>query len=244
MKATQDLSLLSLIADASLLVQLVMLLLLLASMISWWFIFRKMFVIREAIRRTDQFERSFWSGADLGTLYQTAASARQNAGSMERIFESGFREFVKLRKQPGTNIPVLMDGTRRAMRATYQREMDHLESHLSFLASVGSVSPYVGLFGTVWGIMNAFRGLANVGQATLAHVAPGIAEALVATAMGLFAAIPAVIAFNHYVRNIEKLSTRFESFMEEFSNILQRQANTANQAATGQSPLPPAATGS
>ena len=244
MKATQDLSLLSLIADASVLVQLVMLLLLLASMISWWFIFRKMFVIREAIRRTDQFERSFWSGADLGTLYQTAASARQNAGSMERIFESGFREFVKLRKQPGTNIPVLMDGTRRAMRATYQREMDHLESHLSFLASVGSVSPYVGLFGTVWGIMNAFRGLANVGQATLAHVAPGITEALVATAMGLFAAIPAVIAFNHYVRNIEKLSTRFESFMEEFSNILQRQANTANQAATGQYPLPPAATGS
>lgn len=244
MKATQDLSLLSLIADASVLVQLVMLLLLLASMISWWFIFRKMFVIREAIRRTDQFERSFWSGADLGTLYQTAASARQNAGSMERIFESGFREFVKLRKQPGTNIPVLMDGTRRAMRATYQREMDHLESHLSFLASVGSVSPYVGLFGTVWGIMNAFRGLANVGQATLAHVAPGIAEALVATAMGLFAAIPAVIAFNHYVRNIERLSTRFESFMEEFSNILQRQANTANQAATGQYPLRPAATGS
>lgn len=244
MKATQDLSLLSLIADASVLVQLVMLLLLLASMISWWFIFRKMFVIREAIRRTDQFERSFWSGADLGTLYQAAASARQNAGSMERIFESGFREFVKLRKQPGTNIPVLMDGTRRAMRATYQREMDHLESHLSFLASVGSVSPYVGLFGTVWGIMNAFRGLANVGQATLAHVAPGIAEALVATAMGLFAAIPAVIAFNHYVRNIERLSTRFESFMEEFSNILQRQANTASQAATGQYPLPPAATGS
>jgi biopolymer transport protein TolQ len=234
MKVAQDLSLLSLISEASVLVQLVMLLLLLASMISWWFIFRKMFVIREAIRRTDQFERSFWSGADLGTLYQTAAGSRQNAGSMERIFEAGFREFVKLRKQPGTNLPVLMDGTRRAMRATYQREMDHLESHLSFLASVGSVSPYVGLFGTVWGIMNAFRGLANVGQATLAHVAPGIAEALVATAMGLFAAIPAVIAFNHYVRNIERLATRFESFMEEFSNILQRQANTVAQPSPGQ----------
>lgn len=227
MNTTQDLSLISLIGDASVLVQLVMALLLLVSMISWWFIFRKMFVVRDAMRRTDQFERSFWSGADLGTLYQAAASSRNNAGSMERIFESGFREFVKLRKQTGTNLAVLMDGTRRAMRATYQREMDHLESHLSFLATVGSVSPYVGLFGTVWGIMNAFRGLANVGQATLAHVAPGIAEALVATAMGLFAAIPAVIAFNHFVRHIERLSIRFDSFMEEFSNILQRQANSA-----------------
>ena len=227
MNATQDLSLLSLIGDASVLVQLVMALLLLVSLISWWFIFRKTFVVRDAVRRTDQFERSFWSGADLGTLYQAAASSRNNAGSMERIFESGFREFVKLRKQTGTNLAVLMDGTRRAMRATYQREMDHLESHLSFLATVGSVSPYVGLFGTVWGIMNAFRGLANVGQATLAHVAPGIAGALVATAMGLFAAIPAVIAFNHFVRHIERLSIRFDSFMEEFSNILQRQANAA-----------------
>lgn len=234
MNATQDLSLISLIGDASVLVQLVLALLLLVSMISWWFIFRKMFVVRDAVRRTDQFERSFWSGADLGTLYQAAASSRNNAGSMERIFESGFREFVKLRKQTGTNLAVLMDGTRRAMRATYQREMDHLESHLSFLATVGSVSPYVGLFGTVWGIMNAFRGLANVGQATLAHVAPGIAEALVATAMGLFAAIPAVIAFNHFVRHIERLSIRFDSFTEEFSNILQRQANAAVQPASGQ----------
>ena len=227
MNTAQDLSLISLVGDASVLVQLVMALLLVVSMISWWFIFRKMFVVRDAMRRTDQFERSFWSGADLGTLYQAAASSRNNAGSMERIFESGFREFVKLRKQTGTNLAVLMDGTRRAMRSTYQREMDHLESHLSFLATVGSVSPYVGLFGTVWGIMNAFRGLANVGQATLAHVAPGIAEALVATAMGLFAAIPAVIAFNHFVRHIERLSIRFDSFMEEFSNILQRQANSA-----------------
>ncbi len=237
MNTTQDLSLISLIGDASVLVQLVMALLLVVSMFSWWFIFRKMFVVRDAMRRTDQFERSFWSGADLGTLYQAAASSRNNAGSMERIFESGFREFVKLRKQTGTNLAVLMDGTRRAMRATYQREMDHLESHLSFLATVGSVSPYVGLFGTVWGIMNAFRGLANVGQATLAHVAPGIAEALVATAMGLFAAIPAVIAFNHFVRHIERLSIRFDSFMEEFSNILQRQANSAVvPPAPGQAP--------
>jgi biopolymer transport protein TolQ len=243
MNTTQDLSLISLIGDASVLVQLVMALLLVVSMISWWFIFRKMFVVRDAMRRTDQFERSFWSGADLGTLYQAAASSRNNAGSMERIFESGFREFVKLRKQTGTNLAVLMDGTRRAMRATYQREMDHLESHLSFLATVGSVSPYVGLFGTVWGIMNAFRGLANVGQATLAHVAPGIAEALVATAMGLFAAIPAVIAFNHFVRHIERLSTRFDSFTEEFSNILQRQANASTQPAPAPAPGQASATG-
>jgi biopolymer transport protein TolQ len=234
MNVSQDLSLVTLIGSASVLVQLVMGLLLLVSMISWWFIFRKMFVVRDANRRTDQFERSFWSGADLGTLFQAAAAGRHNAGSMERIFESGFREFVKVRKQAGTNLGILMDGTRRAMRATYQRELDHLEAHLSFLATVGSVSPYVGLFGTVWGIMNAFRGLANVGQATLAHVAPGIAEALVATAMGLFAAIPAVIAYNHFVRHVERLSTRFESFMEEFSNILQRQANSAAQTAATQ----------
>ena len=227
MSASQDLSLLSLLTQASVLVQLVMALLLGMSLVSWWFIFRKMFIIRHALRRAEEFERSFWSGADLGTLYQTATANRNDAGSLERIFESGFREFVKLRKQTGINLSVLMDGTRRAMRATYQRELDFLEAHLSYLATVGSVSPYIGLFGTVWGIMNAFRGLANVGQATLAHVAPGIAEALVATAMGLFAAIPAVIAFNHYVRHIERLSTRYDSFMEEFSNILQRQANAA-----------------
>ncbi|UCD69150.1 MAG: protein TolQ [Betaproteobacteria bacterium] len=223
MTVSEDMSLLSLITNASVLVQLVMALLLGMSLVSWWFIFRKTFVVRDALRRADEFERSFWSGADLGTLYQ--AASRKDAGSLERIFESGFREFVKLRKQQGIGLPVLMDGTRRAMRATYQRELDYLESHLSYLATVGSVSPYIGLFGTVWGIMNAFRGLANVGQATLAQVAPGIAEALVATAMGLFAAIPAVVAFNHYVRHIERLSTRYESFMEEFSNILQRQVN-------------------
>jgi len=230
MTASQDLSLLSLLTNASVLVQLVMALLLGMSLVSWWFIFRKMFIVRHALRRAEEFERSFWSGADLGTLYQAATSNRAEAGSLERIFESGFREFVKLRKQTGIDLAVLMDGTRRAMRATYQRELDYLEAHLSYLATVGSVSPYIGLFGTVWGIMNAFRGLANVGQATLAHVAPGIAEALIATAMGLFAAIPAVVAFNHYVRNIERLSTRYDSFMEEFSNILQRQANSVPQS--------------
>jgi len=225
MNVSEDLSLLSLVTNASVLVQLVMALLLGMSLVSWWFIFRKMFVVRDALRRADEFERSFWSGADLATLYQATVSNRSEAGSLERIFEAGFREFVKLRKQSGISLPVLMDGTRRAMRATFQRELDYLEAHLSYLATVGSVSPYIGLFGTVWGIMNAFRGLANVGQATLAHVAPGIAEALVATAMGLFAAIPAVVAFNHYVRHIERLSTRYDSFMEEFSNILQRQVN-------------------
>jgi biopolymer transport protein TolQ len=209
------------------LVQLVLAALLALSAVSWWFIFRKMFVIREAQQKTDSFERGFWSGADMGTLYHAAVNAHRNAGSMERVFEAGFREFVKLRKQAGIPLDVVIDSTRRAMRATYQREMDHLEAHLAFLATVGSVSPYVGLFGTVWGIMNAFRGLSNVGQATLAHVAPGIAEALVATAMGLFAAIPAVVAFNHFVRHIDKLSTRFDSFMEEFSNILQRQASAS-----------------
>jgi biopolymer transport protein TolQ len=224
MEVSQDLSFVHLIAHASVLVQLVMGLLLLVSLTSWWFIFLKMFAIREEIRHTEQFEDAFWHNQNLNELYKDASSASsQEHGALERIFASGFVEFVKLKKQLGLDSRAVMDGTRRAMRATYQREMDRLESHLAFLASVGSVSPYVGLFGTVWGIMNAFRGLANVSQATLAHVAPGIAEALVATAMGLFAAIPAVVAYNRYSHEINRLSTRFDSFTEEFSNILQRQ---------------------
>jgi biopolymer transport protein TolQ len=222
---THDMSAISLVANASVLVQLVMALLLLASFFSWYYIFIKVFVIKRANGLADEFEKEFWSGADLNELYQRAVNSRKTAGSLERIFESGFREFAKLRKQPGMDLVVVMDGTRRAMRATLQREMDRLEAHLPFLASVGSVSPYVGLFGTVWGIMNAFRGLANVAQATLAHVAPGIAEALIATAMGLFAAIPAVIAYNRFAGDVNRLATRFDSFMEEFSNILQRQAH-------------------
>ncbi|MEE8529281.1 MAG: protein TolQ [Nitrosomonadaceae bacterium] len=221
---TQDMSLLNLISSASLPVQLVMAVLLIASFMSWWYIFRKLFTIREEIKQSDEFEHIFWKGADLNELYQGVVNARYSAGSMERIFESGFREFIKHNRQSGTDVGAVMDGTRRAMRATYQREMDRLESHLAFLATVGSVSPYIGLFGTVWGIMNSFRGLSNVTQATIAHVAPGIAEALIATAMGLFAAIPAVIAYNRYAHNIDRLSTRFESFMEELSNVLQRQA--------------------
>ena len=223
MNVTTDLSILSLIANASILVKGVMLLLAIVSLTSWYWIVRKWFAIRDARAKTEQFERDFWSGGDLNALFQSAVNDRHSAGALERIFEAGYREFTKLRGQKSLDPASIVDGSRRAMRATYQREMDHLEAHLAFLASVGSVSPYVGLFGTVWGIMNAFRGLANVSSATLAHVAPGIAEALVATAIGLFAAIPAVVAYNRFAHDIDRVSIRFESFMEEFSNILQRQ---------------------
>jgi biopolymer transport protein TolQ len=223
MTVTQDLEIWTLIAHASWVVKGVMALLLAVSFMSWMFIFRKLFAIRRAREQTDQFERAFWSGSDLNSLYQGALSNRHSIGSLERIFEAGFREFTKLRGQRATDASDMVDGARRAMRATFQREMDHLERHLAFLASTGSVSPYVGLFGTVWGIMHAFRSLANVQQATLAQVAPGIAEALVATAIGLFAAIPAVVAYNRYSHDIDRLAIRFESFMEEFSNILHRQ---------------------
>ncbi|MBX6392399.1 MAG: protein TolQ [Burkholderiales bacterium] len=223
MNVTQDLSILELILNASWVVQAIMALLLGVSVVSWYYIFRKMFVIRTARKQTEEFERTFWSRPDLNALYQAAVNARHRTGSLERIFEAGFRDFVKLKSQD-VDSSDLVDSARRAMRATYQREIDYLESHLAFLASVGSVSPYVGLLGTVWGIMHAFRGLANVTSATLATVAPGIAEALVATAIGLFAAIPAVVAYNRFSHDIDRLSIHFESFMEEFSNILQRQA--------------------
>ena len=217
-------SVLSLVTGASVLVQIVMLILLFASLLSWYYIFLKIFTFKRATRLADDFEKKFWSGADLNELYQRAVAARDTAGSQERIFESGFQEFIKLRKQPNMDIRTVLDGTRRAMRATNQREMEQLESYLSFLASVGSVSPYIGLFGTVWGIMNSFRGLATMAQATLGAVAPGIAEALIATAMGLFAAIPAVMAYNRFAADINRLANRFDNFMEEFQNILQRQA--------------------
>jgi len=223
---TQNLSFVSLIANASVVVQLVLLLLLLASLFSWWTIFQKMFAIKQSIQETDSFENEFWSGTELNSLYQRSLSGRHRVAGMEKIFEAGYREYLKLMRQGGMEVAAVTEGTRRAMRAACQRELDALEANLAFLATVGSVSPYVGLFGTVWGIMNAFRGLSNVVQATLAHVAPGIAEALVATAMGLFAAIPAVIAYNRYAHDIDRLSTRFDSFMEEFSNILQRQTNS------------------
>lgn len=231
MTVTQDLSIIALISEASLLVQLVMALLVLVSIMSWTYIFHKMFIIRRARQQTEEFERTFWSGANINLLYDDALTNRRRnvseTGALERIFEAGMSEYLKIkasfvgREMDGA---AMLDGSRRAMRAAYQREMDALESHLAFLASVGSVSPYVGLFGTVWGIMNSFRGLANVEQATLAAVAPGIAEALIATAIGLFAAIPAVVAYNRYSHDIDRLSIRFESFVEEFSNILHRQA--------------------
>jgi len=222
---TQDLSILTLVINASLVVKIVLLILVLASMMSWWYIFIKMFAIRRAMREAEKFERDFWGGSDLAGIYQRASSGRYEVEGIERIFEAGFKEFLKLKNRVGSDIGALMEGVRRAMKATYQREVDHLESHLSFLATVGSVSPYIGLFGTVWGIMHAFRSLSNVAQATLVQVAPGIAEALIATAIGLFAAIPAVIAYNRYTYQIDRLASRYESFMEELSNILQRQAH-------------------
>ena len=223
MNVTQDLSIIQLVLEASLVVKLVMGLLTVVSLMSWYWIFRKWFAIREARARTERFERDFWSGGDLNTLYQSAVNDRHNTGALERIFEAGYREFTKLRGQKTLDPGTVIDGVRRAMRATYQRETDDLEAHLAFLASVGSVSPYVGLFGTVWGIMHSFRGLASMSTATLAAVAPGIAEALVATAIGLFAAIPAVIAYNRYTHDVDRLAVRYETFIEEFSNILQRQ---------------------
>ena len=225
MNVTQDLSILSLIWNASAVVQFVMALLLGVSFTSWYWIFRKLFAIRQARTQTEKFEKDFWSGSDLNALYQSAVNHRHSTGALERIFEAGFREYLKLKGQRSADPSMIVDGARRAMRATYQREMDTLEAHLAFLASVGSVSPYVGLLGTVWGIMHAFRGLSSMQQATLAAVAPGIAEALVATAIGLFAAIPAVVAYNRFSHDVDRIAVRFESFTEEFSNILQRQAH-------------------
>ena len=232
MIVTHDLDILSMIVHASIVVKVVMAILLCASMLSWTYIFLKIFAIRRARSQADAFEREFWSGSDLVGLYQRAAGARYPTAGMERVFEAGFKEFLKLKGRAGADISALLDGTRRAMKATFQREMDTLESHHSFLATVGSVSPDIGLFGTVWGIMNAFRGLSNVAQATLQQVAPGIAEALVATAMGLFAAIPAVIAYNRFSHDIDRLAIRYETFMEELQNILQRQAHTADRDMT------------
>ncbi|MCF8147217.1 MAG: protein TolQ [Sulfuritalea sp.] len=218
----QDLDILQLVLHASFVVQVVMLLLMIVSIASWSAIFRKLFAIARVKTQNESFEKEFWSGASLNELLSSAAAKAQNSGPMERIFASGMREFQKLRERRVTDVGMMMDGARRAMRASFQREMDVVESNLSFLASVGSVSPYVGLFGTVWGIMHAFTGLASLQQVTLATVAPGIAEALVATAIGLFAAIPAVIAYNRFAREIDRISIQQETFIEEFSNILQR----------------------
>ena len=218
----QDLSILHLVVNASFIVQLVMLLLLIGSITSWAAIFRKLRALKNIKTQNEEFERDFWSGTSLNDLYAAAAQNAKQGGPMERIFASGMREYQKLRERRITDPGTLLDGARRAMRASFQREMDVVESSLSFLGSVASVSPYVGLFGTVWGIMHAFTGFAGMEQVTLATVAPGIAEALVATALGLFAAIPAVIAYNRFARDIDRVANHQETFIEEFSNILQR----------------------
>ncbi|MGQ3051766.1 MAG: protein TolQ [Roseateles sp.] len=219
----QDLSIVSLILHASLAVQLVIAGLLLVSLASWSVIFGKLIGLGQIKRRNDAFEAEFWSGKNLNDLYQSVGN-RADAAPLERIFASGMREFMKLREKRVTDQGALLDAARRAMRASFHRELDAMEHNLSFLASVGSVSPYVGLFGTIWGIMHAFVGLSNLTQVTLATVAPGIAEALVATAIGLFAAIPAVLAYNRFARQIDRSAITLETFIEEFSNILQRNA--------------------
>ena len=226
---TPDLSIVRLVLQASIPVQVVLALLALASLSSWAIIFRKRIVIRRARREADQFESTFWSGGDLSQLYRGIES-RGGATGMSSIFEFGFREFARS-KQQGTAPEQLLESARRAMRVAQLREIDRLEQSLATLASVGSTSPYVGLFGTVWGIMSAFSSLGNVQQATLAMVAPGISEALVATAAGLFAAIPAVLAYNRYADQVGRLEIRYDGFMEEFSTVLQRHAPRSIAAA-------------
>ena len=224
-----DLSILRLIMQAGPVVKVVLALLLLASLMSWAIIFEKRMLVRRARIAADRFENSFWSGGDLSALFRSIEARGQPSG-MDGIFEAGFREFARLRQQHDAGAELLLEGARRAMHVAQLKEIDRLELGLATLATVGSTSPYVGLFGTVWGIMSAFTSLGSVQQATLAAVAPGIAEALVATAFGLFAAIPAVIAYNRYADQISRLEMRYDAFMEEFSTILQRHAS---RGATG-----------
>jgi biopolymer transport protein TolQ len=223
---TEGLNPLELVLNASIVVQIVMALLLLASIVSWSIMLRKRAELRRARAEADRFEEAFWSGGDLTAMFRSIDHGRRVTRGMEAIFESGFREFQRMRQQGGFASAQLLEGARRGMRVALLKESDRLEHSLSMLATVGSTSPYVGLFGTVWGIMNAFHGLGNVQQATLAMVAPGIAEALIATAMGLFAAIPAVIAYNRYADQVSRIELRYDTFVEELSTILQRHATT------------------
>lgn len=222
---THDLNYWELILAASLPVQIVMLMLLFASLSSWQIIFVKGRVLSRAVRSADQFEERFWSGADLAAMYREITNQAGSPQCLESIFEAGFREFARLRQRRGLDPRVMLEGAQRSMRVAMNREIERLESRITYLATVGSISPYVGLFGTVWGIMIAFHSLAGAQQATIATVAPAISEALIATAMGLFAAIPAVIGYNRYSNQVERLQGRFETFTEEFSSILQRQAH-------------------
>jgi biopolymer transport protein TolQ len=216
-----DLSITQLVLEASLVVQLVMLILLLASVASWAAIFRKMRTFGLAHKGAAAFERRFWSGGNLSEIYTASEQPSDEGGGLERIFGAGFREFSRMRRN-GAHGAAIVEASQRAMRVALSRESERTETHLPFLATVGSASPYVGLFGTVWGIMNAFLALGGRQQATLATVAPGIAEALIATALGLFAAIPAVIAYNRFTHRAERLNNRYEIFIEEFTSILQR----------------------
>ena len=229
----QDMSLWSLIANASFVVQMVMLLLFVASVVSWWMITQRAMLLRRARNDFEQFENTFWSGVDLGQLYREGTERLEEGDAVagvENVFRAGFKEFTRLRQQSGIDSDAVMEGAQRAMRVAVTREAEHLERHLPFLATVGSTSPYVGLFGTVWGIMHSFQGLATMHQATLATVAPGISEALVATAMGLFAAIPAVISYNRFSALSDSLVQKYETFAEEFSSILHRQAHARRNA--------------
>lgn len=226
MSTATDLSYLHLILNASLLVQMVMLSLLLVSIVSWTMIFNKWGMLSKAKKEAEKFEGQFWALEDLSPLYNRISNSRNPSTGMEKIFEAGFKEFARLRSQENIQPDAIIEGAQRAMRIAMNKEIDVLETNLSFLATVGSTSPYVGLFGTVWGIMNSFRALANVQQASISLVAPGIAEALIATAMGLFAAIPAVIAYNRYSNDVERLISRYDIFMDEFSSILHRHAHS------------------
>lgn len=221
---SNDLSIIHLILQAGPVVQLVMFLLVMVSVVSWTFIFAKRKELDQALKLTETFEKRFWSGIDLTELFRQIAADHHDRQGIEKIFHAGFQEYVRLKRQSGMQPTHLVDGARRAMTTQLTREIDKLDNHLPFLATVGSTSPYVGLFGTVWGIMSSFQALGNVKQATLALVAPGISEALVATAMGLFAAIPAVIAYNRYSNKVDRIETRYETFVDDFAALLNRQA--------------------
>lgn len=221
-----ELSIADLFLDASWIVQAIMILLLLVSIVSWAMIFQRSSILNKTARDGRKFEDKFWSGIDLSKLFSDLNQRAKPVIGLESLFQAGYREFVRLRGQKGASPDAVMDGAHRSMRVAHSREIEKLERNLSFLATVGSVTPYVGLFGTVWGIMNSFIALGSVKQATLAMVAPGIAEALVATAMGLFAAIPAVIAYNRFTNRLQRIETQYENFLEEFSGVLHRKAHS------------------
>ncbi|HFB64852.1 MAG TPA: protein TolQ [Aeromonadales bacterium] len=226
---SSDLSILDLFLNASLLVQAIMGLLVLASLVSWTIIFQRSRLFNKAAASATAFENRFWSGVELGKLYQGLSQRREPLRGLELVFHAGYKEFMRLRKQEGVSGDAVMDGAQRSMRVAFSREIDDMENGLSLLATIGSVAPYVGLFGTVWGIMHSFISLGSVKQATLAMVAPGIAEALVATAMGLFAAIPAVVAYNRFTARVEKLENQYRYFIEEFTGLLHRKAHSRHQ---------------